>query len=446
MKVKQIRTTKTKYWDEMPEFEFSDKFLMSDTSFVINTKNTYQTITGFGGAVTESAVTTILEAPKELQNEMLKSYYTAEGLNYNLGRVHIASSDFSLGNYEYLKTPDLESFDMSHEDEYLIPMLHKIDKLHGKKINYLASPWSPPAFMKSNKERNYGGILLKKYYPLYSEYLVKYLEEMEKRDINITSLSIQNEPAATQTWDSCLYSAEDERDFVKNNLGPLLEKKNNKIKVLVWDHNMGDILVKRAHTVFSDIEASKYIYGVAFHWYGNEDFDSLDRYKKLYPDKGLMFTEGCVEYSVYGKDNDWSKGGEHYARHIINDFNNYNECFIDWNIVLNEKGGPNHVGNYCESPIMYDRINSKIIKNSSFYYIGHFSRYLKEGAKRINSVKLSSNSKIHSSSFIQGNEVITVVLNEGWIENVTLVIDGKGKQISLPNNSISTFVTQIGGE
>lgn len=444
MKVKQIRSSNVELWKEIAESEFTTNYVMSDTSFIIDSSKTFQSISGFGGAVTESACSTILEASSELQSDILKSYYSSDGLKYNLGRLHIASSDFSLGNYEYLTSPNLDEFDMSHEDKALIPLLKRIDKVAGNKIQYLASPWSPPAFMKTNNERNYGGHLLRNYYSLYASYLIKYLEEMEKKGIDIFALSVQNEPAAVQTWDSCHYSAEDERDFVRDFLGPKLKISNENLKVLVWDHNRGNDLIKRSQIIFSDKKAASYIYGVGFHWYMNEDYESLSNFHNLYPDKSLMFTEGCIEYSVLGKDKThWTKSGEHYARHMINDFNNYNEAFIDWNIVLNEMGGPNHVGNYCEAPIMYDRIKKEVIKNSSYYYIGHFSRYINVGAKRVLSVKTSSNKQIHSVSFIQNSELITIVLNEGWISDVTLVVDGQGKQFSLPNNSISTFIVHL---
>lgn len=440
MKIKQIRTGFNYNWKEFPDLELTDDFELCDNVIVLDSNKTYQSIIGFGGAVTEAAVSTILEATKEQQDEILNMYYSKSGLDYNIGRLHIASCDFSLSNYEYLESSDLSTFDMSHEDKNLIPMLNRIDKIHNEKINYLVSPWSPPAFMKSNKERNYGGKLLKEYYDLYSKYLIKYLDEMKKRDILVFAMTVQNEPAAIQTWDSCIYSASEERDFIKYNLGPKLSEKYPDVKLLAWDHNRGDVLVNRAFEIFSDSEASKYIYGIANHWYVSEDFSSLSKFHKLYPDKGIIFTEGCVEYSLH-KDSTNFENAFIYARNIIGDMLNYSEGFIDWNIVLNEQGGPNHVNNFCEAPLMYDRVNKKIIINKSYYFIGHFSKYVMPGAKRIETINFCNNKNLYGIGFLNPNgQKIIVLLNQGYITDVNLVVNNKGIKLRIPNNHFSKLL------
>lgn len=444
MKLKGIRTAKLgkEPWSSLPELILEDHYEITENTFVINSHKTFQTILGFGGAVTESSAYVINQMLPEQKEEVLKAYYSSEGLNYNLGRLHIASCDFSLANYEYLTKADLKEFDMSHEDLWVIPLLQEIEKTKKKKIKYLASPWSPPAFMKTNQERNFGGKLKKEYYDLYAQYLIEYLKGMKERGFNIWGLSVQNEPAATQTWDSCIYEAEDERDFVKQSLGPALQKYDEDIKLLVWDHNRGDVLISRAMKIFSDQEASKYLWGIGNHWYVSEDYESLSKFHDLYPDKGILFTEGCVEYSIYGKEPLW-KNGEHYARNMINDFNNYSRGFIDWNIVLDQFGGPNHVKNNCEAPIMYDIENKTIKYNISYYYIGHFSKFIAENAKRIQTIKSNNNDDLHCASFINPNgQMVVIVLNQGWIKDVTLVINGKGKTVSLPNNSITTYIIE----
>lgn len=444
MKLTGIRTAKTNNikWQAIPEITLDKNYESCENTFVINSSKQYQEILGFGGAVTESSAYVLSKMSTVQRKEIIKAYFSSEGLNYNLGRLHIASCDFSLNNYEYLTNEDLSTFDMSHEDEILIPLLRDIEKQKGRSIKYLASPWSPPAFMKSNLERNFGGKLEQKYYDLYANYLITYLEEMKKRGFNIWALSVQNEPAATQTWDSCLYTAKEEKEFVKNNLGPLLQKAFGDIKLLVWDHNRGNELVQRAIEIFEDKEASKYIWGIGNHWYMSEDYNSLSKFHELYPDKAILFTEGCVEYGIYGNAPLW-KNGEHYARNMINDFNNYSTGFIDWNIVLDSLGGPNHVGNFCEAPVMCDLENKTIKYNMSYYFIGHFSKYIKEHAKRISTVKSNSNDALHCASFINPDgQIVIVLLNQGWITDVTLVINGEGKKISLPNNSITTFILE----
>ena len=299
--------------------------------------------------------------------------------------------------------------------------------------------------MKSNNNMNFGGHLLEKYRSLWAKYYVRYIQEMKNNGVNIDAISVQNEPAATQTWDSCLYSSSDERDFVKYYLHNELVKNNlEHVKVYVWDHNRGDILVNRAIDIFEDKKANKYIEGIAFHWYCSEDFQSLSKFHNLYPNKSILFTEGCVEYGVYGDESKYRfENGEQYAYHMINDFNNYNEGFIDWNLILDSNGGPNHVGNFCEAPIMVDIEKQKIIYNSTYYYIGHFSKFVKRGAKRLLTTYISNNKTIHACAFKNPNdEIVIVILNKGYIENVSLLIDDNKVNLSLPNQSITTFIVK----
>jgi glucosylceramidase len=336
-----------------------------------------QTIIGFGGAFTEAAAYVYHHALEDVRSKMMEMYFDPEkGIGYTLGRVVINSCDFSLGNYTYVRENDisLDSFDFSHEELYTVPMIKDAMK-YVPKLNLMAAPWSPPAYMKTNNSMNYGGQLKKDCYSLWADYLIRYLDEMKKRGIRIEYLSIQNEPEANQVWDSCLYSPEDAAAFVKV-LGPKLKKSNHQdVKVVVLDHNR-DILVKWATAFAKDEEALKEVWGLGVHWYVSEDFTRLSAAKKIAPSLHLIFTEGCIEG---GPRKGSMASGERYARNIIGDFTNGCEGFIDWNLCLNEAGGPNHVGNYCDAPMLL--AGNGLLVNSSFYYIGHFSRFVKNGAK-----------------------------------------------------------------
>ena len=179
-----------------------------------------------------------------------------------------------------------------------------------------------------------------------------------------------------------MYTAEEERDFVKNYLGPKMEKIG--VKILFWDHNK-ERIISRAKVMLEDKEAEKYIDGVAFHWYSGDHFEQLEMFHKLYPDKKIVFSEGCYEYSL--GEEDTVKIGEKYAHDMIGNFNHGCNMFIDWNLLLNEKGGPNHVGNYCDAPMMADTQSDTLYIHDSYYYIGHFSKYVKKGARRVGSSK-----------------------------------------------------------
>ena len=444
--IKTIQTRKTNkvFHQEIENLEFNKDKDLLDNIVRVDTSKKFQTIQGFGGAFTEASAIALNYLDKDMQEKIIDAYFGKDGLNYNLGRVHINSCDFAKGNYTYIKDGDdkLTTFDLSHDKKEIFPFVIKASTKAQDKLLLLASPWSPPAFMKTNKNMNYGGKLLKEYYKTWADYFVKYIKEAKKLGIDISMVTVQNEPQATQTWDSCIYEPEDEKEFVKNYLGPAFIKNNLPVDIYIWDHNRGDVLVDRAIRILDDKKASKYIKGLAFHWYCSEDFESLSKFHNMYPNKSLLFTEGCVEYGVYGDESKYRfENGEKYAHHMINDFNNYSEGFIDWNLLLDEQGGVNHVGNYCEAPIMINRKTKEVIYNSSYYYIGHFSKYVKRGARRVLTTTLSKSKTIEAVSFINPNgETIIIILNTGWIDKVSLVVDGNIVNITLPNQSITTYI------
>lgn len=398
---------------------------------------TYQEHMGFGGAFTEAAAYTLTEVSSDVRKEAIEAYFGQNGLKYNLGRVAIHSCDFALGNYTYIDEGDseLNTFDLSHEEKWVIPMIKSAKHLMKDELLLLASPWSPPAFMKDTNEMNYGGKLLPEFYQPWANYYIKFIDEMKKRDVDIWGISVQNEPLATQTWDSCIYTAEEERDFVKNYLGPTLHKANKEdVALLVWDHNR-DVLVKRASTVLDDADAAKYVWGVGNHWYESEDFSQLGEVHSKYPDKHLIFTEGCVEYSIYGNEPKW-ENGEHYGRNIIGDFNNWSRGWIDWNLVLNEEGGPNHVRNLCEAPIMADRQKNELIYNVSYWYLGHFSKFIERGAKRIE-LLVDLPADVFAVAYKNLDDSIIIVI-QNQSEN-DYVVDFAGMK-KIERRSITTFV------
>jgi glucosylceramidase len=237
--------------------------------------------------------------------------------------------------------------------------------------------------MKDNGEMNHGGKLLKRYYPLWAKYLVRFIAELKRRGIDTWAVSVQNEPEAAQTWDSCLWTAAEEAEFAVNHLGPALEKfsgnAGNRAKILVWDHNR-DRLWERFSQSMSFAGADTFIDGAAYHWYSGDQYDAVAKVSREYPQKMLLFTEGCVEG---GSRNGAWFSGERYAHNIINDLNNGCTGWIDWNIALDMQGGPNHVGNLCDAPVLVDAANNALNYQSSYYYIGHFSRFIRPGAQRL---------------------------------------------------------------
>lgn len=372
----------------------SARFAQSNHSFAekagemaqvrIYPQHTFQQILGFGGAFTEAAAYTYARMGDEAKQQLISLYFGEEGNRYNFCRTHIQSCDFALGNYAYVSNPEdrnLETFQIDRDREYILPFIHAaLDK--NREIAFLASPWSPPAFMKTNGEMNHGGKLKPEFYAMWADMVVAYIQAYAREGVNITRLTVQNEPAATQTWDSCLYSASEEAHYAVTYLKPALVKAGlGHVKINIWDHNK-DIILDRVSESFATDGADAAIDGIAFHWYTGDHFEALAQVNRLYPDKELIFTEGCVEYSRFADSGEVRKA-EMYAHDMIGNFNAGANAFIDWNLVLDEKGGPNHVGNFCDAPVMCDVSKGTIHVNLSHAYIGHFSRFVKPGARRV---------------------------------------------------------------
>jgi glucosylceramidase len=355
-------------------------------TIMLDPAKTFQTIEGIGGALTDAAAETFYKLPAAKQEEILTAYFDKEkGIGYSLCRTHINSCDFSSESYAYSEVEGdtaLDHFSISHDLKYRIPFTKSAMAKAGNEIKLLASPWSPPAWMKTNNDMLHGGQLKPEYAGTWAEYYVKFIREYQKQGIPIWALTVQNEAMAVQTWESCIYSAAEERDFVKNNLGPAMEKAGMRdVKLLIWDHNRG-IMFQRAQCVLDDPEASKYVWGTAFHWYTGNHFDNVKLVNEAYPDKKTLFTEGCIYPFDYSKLNEW-QWGEEYGRSVINDINNGAVGWIDWNVLLDEKGGPNHVGNFCYAPVIGNIKTGEVIYMNSFYYLGHFSKFFRPGARRI---------------------------------------------------------------
>lgn len=386
----------------------------------------HQQILGMGGALTEAAAYTYARMSAEKQQQLLALFF-GDGNHYNFCRLHIQSCDFALGNYAYVedaKDTGLDSFSIERDRKYIIPFA-KAALEKNSKIQFLASPWSPPAFMKTNGEMNHGGKLKKEYYQMWADMVARYVSAYRDEGITIQQLTVQNEPAAVQTWDSCIFSGVEEAEFACRYLRPALDRaQHSDVKINVWDHNKEKIL-ERAAESFSVEGARDVIDGIAFHWYTGEHFDALAEVHRQYPDKALIFTEGCVEYSRFEAENQ-IQNAEMYAHDIIGDFNAGMNGFIDWNLILDRQGGPNHVGNYCDAPVMCDVDADTIDVKLSYSYIGHFSRFIRPGARRILVSKYSPDIETTAFQNEDGGKVL-VILNRSEKE-VEFVVSVEGKR------------------
>lgn len=428
-------------------FTSSQQPVESEISIFVNPTQSFQNFMGIGGAITDASAEVFARLSPEKQEELLTAYYdTKNGIGYSLLRTSIHSSDFASESYTYIEEGDqeLKTFSIDHDKTYRIPMIKRAIHTAGGKLLLYASPWSPPSFMKSNGTMLKGGTLLPEFYQAWANYYAKFVKAYEKEGMPIWGITIQNEPMATQKWESCLFTADAERNFLKNYLGPTMEKQGlGTKKIVVWDHNR-DLMNQRANVIFDDPEASKYAWGMGFHWYetwagGQPMFDNVRKVYEAYPSKNLLFTEGCVERFDSKKYQFWGNA-ERYGSAMINDFNNGTVGWTDWNILLDEKGGPNHKDNFCFAPIHANMNTGELIYTPSYYYIGHFSKFIRPDAKRISTA--SSRSNLLSTTFINPDgSLVTVVMNSSEEAiKYNLIVDKEKTIVEIPAHAIQTLV------
>lgn len=451
MKIITTDEKQKKFWEERE----AARTEVTDCMHVVNVypEVTYQSFRGFGGALTEAAAHIYGQMSDTKKREILEDCFGESGLRYNIGRIHMNSCDFALGNYTYVEEGDgeLKTFDISHDRKEILPMIADAvetrrgwSRAAGEEdtgIRFLMSPWSPPAFMKTNGEMNHGGKLKKEYQEAWAKYFVKFIKEYQKEGVDIRWLTVQNEPMAVQTWDSCVYTSEEERLFVRDYLGPELERAGlSDIGIFVWDHNKEEAY-QRFKEVVADEKTRAYVAGEAVHWYTGDHFETLEMVRKMYPDKEIFFSEGCVEYSRFADSGEIQKA-EMYAHDILGNLNAGINASLDWNLLLDNEGGPNHVGNFCAAPVMCNPKEDSYEKRLSYYYIGQFSRYIKKDARRIGTSRYTDGIEVTGFRNPDGERVVVLLNKTDREQEYTLREDGKGICGKLAPHSIQTICYQ----
>ncbi len=400
----------------------------------------YQVFEGFGGAATEAAAYVWSKMSPSNRDELLEAYFGKDGCNYKFVRLSLDSCDFSIGHYQAVtdaNDKEFKSFSLSRDEEYVIPFLRAAEEKLGEKLTILLSPWSPPDFMKTTGERNNGGKLKDECRGAWAEYICLYIKEYIKRGFNVKMLTIQNEPNAKQTWDSCLYNTAEEKAFLKDFLYPAVKRHGLDIEIYIWDHNK-ELALERTMGIV-DEETQGMVDGVAVHWYTGNHFDTLRMIREKYPNLKLVFTEGCVEYSLYSSNTPLDHA-RMYAFDIIGNLNSGLNLSFDWNIYLDKQGGPNHVRNFCDAPIMCDVEKDTIEYKLSYRYIKHLSAYIMPGAVRIGTSKYSH--LIEVTAFKNPDGSIVCVLLNTSNQKLPINIRFNGKVVSpeLEGDSIATLV------
>lgn len=432
---------------EVPAPAAGHALVEKENSIFVAPGKRYQALLGIGGAITDASAETFAKLGKDKQAELLRAYYDPRrGIGYTLARTTIGSSDFSSATYSYIREGDaaLGTFSIDHDLRARIPMLRGAIAAAGGRLVLFASPWSAPAFMKTNGEVLHGGSLKPEYADAWARYFTRFIAAYERAGVPVWGITIQNEPMAVQSWDSMNYSAEQERDFLRDHLGPAMAQAGyGDRKIVVWDHNR-DMMTHRADVIFGDPEAAKYAWGMGFHWYEtwagfDPMYDNVAEVHRAWPDKPLLLTEATIEKFEFDKLQDWSHG-ERYGTSMIRDFNNGASGWTDWNVLLDERGGPNHAGNFCFAPVHADTRTGELIYTPTYWVIGHFSKFIRPGARRVGVA--SSRANLLATAFANPDGTLaTVVMNptDAAIRYNYYVGDAS-TQVEIPAHAIQTLL------
>lgn len=399
----------------------------------------YQTIRGFGAAVTESAAETWAKLPAAEREKVVYACFNAGGLGYNSVRIHMNSCDFSLGNWSCDDTKGdvaLRDFSIERYRRSILPFLRAARAEAGAPLWTLASPWSPPAWMKTNGRMNEGGRLKPSCRDAWALFYVKFAEALAAEGVPVSAFTVQNEEKARQTWDSCVYTAEQTRDFVRDHLGPALAKAglSRKVALYFWDHNKERTL-ERARALLGDAKAARMVAGIAVHWYSGDHFEQLRMFKERWPKKDILFSECCCGVHERTENDVWRRG-ELYAHDIIGNLNAGMSRWIDWNVLLDAQGGPNHVGNFCAAPLMARRDFGAVSFLPTYFYIGHLSKYIKPGAVRIGWSKSTDAIDVTAARNPDGRFVAVLLNRTDADRRFHLRFRGQMAPVELPAHSI----------
>lgn len=437
----------------------------------INASQEFQTITGFGGAFTESSAYLLNQMSKENRDRILRAYFAKEGARYSLTRTHMNSCDFSLNNYSYTPVAgdtELKHFSIDQDREDLIPMIKDAMAISEDGFRLFASPWTAAPWMKDNNSW-VGGKLLPEYYNTWALFFSKYVDAYKAEGIDIWGFTVENEPHGNgENWESMHYSPEEMTHFVQHFLGPKLEADGKgDLVILGYDQNREGIR-EWVDVMYNDEASSKYYDGTAVHWY-ESTYDyfptELQYAHQKAPDKYLIQTEACIDAEVpVWKDDKWywkkeatdwgydwrepSKKYLHpkyapsnrYARDIIGCLNNWVDGWVDWNMVLDVNGGPNWANNWCIAPVIVDTDKDEVYFTPLYYIMAHFSKYIRPGAVVIDAQN-TDNALMVTAAKNPDASIAVVVFNQGTSpKNFDLTLNGRTKNISINPQAIQTIM------
>ena len=443
-------------------------------TITLNPEKTFQTITGFGGAFTESSAYLLNKLSQKNRDTIIQAYFSEEGANYSLTRTHMNSCDFSLSQYSYSPVADdvnLEHFTIKDDMDDLIPMIKDAMKASKDGFKIFASPWTAAPWMKDNNKW-VGGKLLPKYYDTWALFFSKYIDAYEAEGIDIWGFTVENEPHGNgNNWESMHFTPKEMTDFVEFHLGPKLEKDGYGDKIILGYDQNREGLKEWVDEMYRSENSSKYFDGTAIHWYEStyEVFpEALQYAHNKAPEKYLIETEGCIDSEIPVWQDDawyWKKEAtdwgydwrepenkylhpkyapvNRYARDIIGCLNNWVDGWVDWNMVLDTKGGPNWFENWCVAPVIVDPEKDEVYFTPLYYTMAHFSKYIRPEAKVIGLENSDKELQVTAAQNPDGS-IAVVVFNEGKTKKSFKVLLGeKETLINIDAQALQTVMIAI---
>lgn len=444
---------------------------------------TYQTIEGFGGAMTESSAYLLSKMDAETRKKALEEFFGENGNHLKFLRVHMDSCDFSLEEYTAVENPiedpQLETFSLKRDKMYILPVLKEALSMSKEPLSVLLSPWSPPACWKTppakpkNDDSIYGklfgfelpevdyntpsrcngGSLKPEYYASWAKYLVKFVKAYLAEGIPVTMMSIQNESIAATNWDSCVWTAGEQKLFLRDYLYPEFEAADlaGKVGIYIWDHNKERVLEYAKDII--DEATDKMVEGLAFHWYSGDHFEAVEMAGRKYPDKVLMMSECCglhkpgrVGFMGFGGNGKTPETVEYedavsYAHDMIGNLNAGMNRWIDWNLCVDKDGGPRHVPDGFTA-CMIANDDGTYRKNLTYDYIGHFSRYILPGAIRIGHSRCNDKVEMTAAKNLDGSVTAVLLNKSNEDQEYAIRMEGKVIRVKAPARTISSIIIE----
>ena len=399
----------------------------------LNPAKKFQDMLGFGAAFTDGACYTFNRLDAPVREQLFHELFHPAEMGLNVCRTCMGSSDYSTEVFSYDEgepDPEMKRFSIAHDQAYVLPILREARK-QNPDLFLFSSPWSPPGWMKAGGSM-LGGSMRQHNFAPYALYFVKFLQAYAAEGVPLQAVSIQNEVDTDQDgrMPACSWPQEYEMGFVKNHLGPALQKAGLSTKIWILDHNYN--LWGRAVAELDDPDVHKYCNAVAFHAYVGTP-EQMSKFHEVYPDAQIYWTEGGPDYTSPDYGTDWAKWGHTFTQAI----RNWSQSITGWNLALDEKGRPN-IGPFpCGGLVTIDSQTKEITRSGQYWAFAHFSRNIRRGAKRFESSG-SVQGVDHVAFENPGGQKVLVLTNSGDAKTVTLQQASKVVELSIEADSVST--------